>query len=417
MDQQNEMVNPSTPEVTPDPVTPAPEAEAPAIPTPEPEAPEIPAAPELPEPVVLCRDGITGFGFSQQGQSHIKRGTPCQDRCGLRILKNAPIVLTATADGVGRCQLSHYGAATAVSASLDYIQEELERWVQEPDFLFREDPRMGKLLKNAFRLALRRVEALAESMEQLPFLFQSTLTVSIYDGATQTLYYGHAGDDGIVVLCDDGTYALATVRHKGEESNSVYPLQSTETWSFGRYAKPVAAYVCVTDGVLDGFVTGANLNNRIYYPFLAEAVAHPLEGEEAVRELCRSWQDYLSGPEYRRKVRDDLTLVAVSNQPVLAKVPTPAFDPEEWEQALLRHREQVNRRLYPQEPPKATEAEPPAPEKADTPPEQEPGDKPPRNQPLPRKPQPTAVRYVRAFFLALAEECRRKPEEAENPPE
>ena len=413
MDQQNEMVNPSTPEVAPDPLTPAPEAEIPA--TPAPEVPAEPEAPELPEPVVLYRDGITGFGFSQQGQSHIKRGTPCQDRCGLRILKNAPIVLTATADGVGRCQLSHYGAATAVSASLDYIQEELERWVQEPDFLFREDPRMGKLLKNAFRLALRQVEALAESMEQLPFLFQSTLTVSIYDGATQTLYYGHAGDDGIVVLCDDGTYTLATARHKGEESNSVYPLQSTETWSFGRYAKPVAAYVCVTDGVLDGFVTGANLNNRIYYPFLAEAVAHPLEGEVAVRELCRSWQDYLSGPEYRRKVRDDLTLVAVSNQTVLAKVPTPAFDPEEWEQALLRHREQVNRRLYPQEPPKATEAAIPASENADTPPQST--EKPPRNQPLPRKPQPTAVRYVRAFFLALAEECRHRPEEGENSPQ
>lgn len=60
--------------------------------------------------------------------------------------------------------------------------------------------------------AYEAVRKEAEELEQLEYSFQSTLTLAIYDGST--LFFSHAGDDGIVAILEDGTMDLATVRKK-----------------------------------------------------------------------------------------------------------------------------------------------------------------------------------------------------------
>ena len=89
----------------------------------------------LPDPTSGYENDISVFCISQQGESHIKNNLPCQDRSGFRWV-NKQIVIASIADGVGSCQLSDYGAETAVKSSLDFLEEFLKVEMNQPGFVF-----------------------------------------------------------------------------------------------------------------------------------------------------------------------------------------------------------------------------------------------------------------------------------------
>ncbi len=305
--------------------------------------PVLPPAPCLPEPASDHRNGISIFGFSQKGESHITSGKPCQDRSAARFLSDS-CVIAAVADGVGSCALSDYGADTAVRTSLDYLEEQLTPYLKDPDF--RPDaPLMGRVLREMMRHAYDQVERRAEEMEQMLFSFQSTLTVAVYTGAT--LFFAHAGDDGIVVVNDEGKYEMVTSRHKGEEASSVYPLQNTPTWQFGM-VDHVIGFILATDGVLDAFVRSEAENNRIYYPFIEPAFSAPLSNKEATADACSDWYTYMQSPAYRSSVTDDLSFVCVVNQEAKKTAKSPEFDISEWNKASEDYEMRKKSALYPQ---------------------------------------------------------------------
>lgn len=311
------------------------------------------------EPVSVFCDGLTGFGITQQGQSHIRDGNiPCQDSMELRLLHARPIILTAVADGVGECTHSHYGSRTAVRVALDVLQTRLEALAEKKDFEFRNHKQMQGLMVEAFRAALNAVDELAVQMELLPFSFQSTLTVSVYDGSQ--LYIGHAGDDGVVALTTDGICRMFTRRHKGEASNSVYPLQA-RNMDFVAVEQEIAAFALMTDGVLDAVVGNEVFENRVYYPFFKQLFEPILMDEKGVQELCRSMNDMLAGQEYRRRVSDDISLVVVTNQSLLARSVKPNFDAEAWIRQTEEITKKIEKQLYTPDPPKK------APKKANAP--------------------------------------------------
>ncbi len=316
------------------------------------EEPEIPHLP-LPEPMSDYRGTISAFAFSQQGESHVKKDVPCQDRSGIRFIGDS-LVVAAVADGVGSCALSEFGADAAVMSSLDFLQTQLEPKLGEADFALT-DKLMGQLLRDMMMHAYNSVVQRSAEMEQMLYSLQSTLTVAVYDG--ETLYFAHAGDDGIVVLTKDGQYAMATARHKGEEASSVYPLQSQSTWQYGKVSNAVA-FVLATDGVLDAFVRGETEGCRVYYPFVEPAFYTPAANAEDAAAICADWYEFMKAPNYRASVTDDLSLACVVNQAAIQTSVRPTFDIMAWNQKSREYDAKRRAALYPPKQPVAQPSQP-----------------------------------------------------------
>lgn len=295
--------------------------------------------PKLPRPYYLYERGIGAYGFSQQGKSHIDKNVRCQDRFGLRSIAEYGMTVAAVADGVGSCQLSDLGADCAVNSSLNYLEEGIRTL----------KGKVGKdsalnLLRGALKEAYQKVEKLADEQQILLYTFQSTLTLALYDG--NILYYGHAGDDGIVAVFDDGTYRMVTKRHKGEEASSVYPLQSIPTWETGA-VKNVVAFTLCTDGVLDGFVGNDVENNRVYFPFIEKDVLAEISCIDDIRSLAKLRFDFMLTDSYRNRVTDDLTIITVINAPAVKKMKKkPEFDLVKWNDDTARYAERRKQILY-----------------------------------------------------------------------
>lgn len=336
----------------------------------EAEEPQIPALP-LPGPVSDFRGTVSAFAFSQQGQSHVNKGVPCQDRSSFRFLSDT-VVAGAVADGVGSCALSDHGADTAVSAALDYLEQHLGEQLKTPGFVM-DAPFMGKLLRGMMQYAYDQVKKKSEELEQLLYSMQSTLTVAVYDG--KTLYFAHAGDDGIIALTSQGDYEMVTSRHKGDEASSVYPLQSCSSWQYGM-VNDVVGFVMATDGVLDAVVRDETEENRIYYPFLEPAFSTVLRSAEETAAACSDWFAYMQSPGYRAMVTDDLSFVCVVNQMAAQNAVKPVFNMEEWKKKTEEYAARRKAALYPPKQPETQKkAAPPAPENS------APGQNSPRQQP------------------------------------
>lgn len=296
----------------------------------------------LPAPSSSYVNDISVFCITQQGESHVKNEAPCQDRSEFRWVNNQ-ILMISIADGVGSCQLSDYGAETAVKSSLDYLEQHFGDATKNEDFVFDDPDKMKKALSGAMQYAYDSVEKRAEELEALSYSMQSTLTVTVYDG--QTLYFSHAGDDGIVALNKDGVYAMVTERIKGEEANSVFPLQSKQ-WYYGK-VNNVVGYVMATDGVLDAFVRPLSENNRVYYRFIEPVFYTSQTNSESAKTNCNDWNEYLKSSRYRNVVTDDITFVGVVNQVAIKKSQKPLFDDNEWNKQTKEYEKKRRDALYP----------------------------------------------------------------------
>jgi len=296
---------------------------------------------------------ITCYNITQQGQSHIEHQIPCQDYSAVRrvFLKHSKveIVIAAIADGVGSCTYSQFGSMVAVESAIRCLSEQMENLdetLQNQNTLFTNENILNAL-KISFQYALECVEKDADEKE-LPFIeFDSTLTMAIYN--SEYFWYGHIGDDGIVVLYEDGTYEMITRRH--EDAQFMMPLREIGMWEFGCTPKPAASFALMTDGVLDHCVDSDAMQNRVYFPFLKPALTTIMKTEEQVTAEKEDWEIYLAGSDaypvnFRTEVSDDISFVIVQNPEKVEKLPKIVFDHAKWEEDTRRRKKEIEDSLY-----------------------------------------------------------------------
>ena len=151
----------------------------------------------------------------------------------------------------------------------------------------------------------------------------------------------------------DGVVKMVTKRLKGEEASSVYPLQSGPSkWQITGTKNPVAGFVMATDGVLDAFVPvfedyyGVNYCQGIYYPFMKPAMDGLGDsGGLAAEKTLAYYKEFLNSPDYRRRVTDDLTVVAVVSPQLLRQSGQPRFNVNIWKSVYEEHANAVRARL------------------------------------------------------------------------
>ena len=212
---------------------------------------EKPKAPSLQKSTAAIRtDSVAAYGVCLCGKSHEMHQTCLQDSHAICRLSNGWILLAA-ADGVGSNARAEIGSALAVEAVVKYFQT-YPGFFQDPDSVL-------ILLRSAYQYACGIINQQA-LFEKRPIRdFGTTLHTAIF--ANGMVYYGHAGDGGILAMDQEGEYVSLTTPQKGDDLHSVVPLMAgPDYWEFGASAGPVQSVMLCTDGVYDKIYSKLRLN-------------------------------------------------------------------------------------------------------------------------------------------------------------
>lgn len=284
----------------------------------------------------MKKEFIKTYGASIVGTSHLASNAECQDFCAHETLDahGQKYVLAAIADGLGSCKHSAKGAKKAVEASIEFLKTKISK-----DNGILNPSKYKELLNNTFEYARVSVEELADDEGNIVASYYSTLVVAIYDG--NRLYFGNSGDSGMIALFSNGSYELVTERKKGDEANSVIPLQLGE-WQFS-YVSDVVAFFMVTDGVLDVMAPEISSGILIYWPFF-EFLITDVQSDNSQDELEQYIRNIADGDDLKKSVTDDITILVSIN--TRKKFSPPSFTYEQYKKRLDEHKEQERRKLY-----------------------------------------------------------------------
>lgn len=198
---------------------------------------------------------ILSYKASVAGPSHIANNIPCQDACAVKTTKDN-IVIAACADGIGSGDYSDIGAHIAVSEAVKYCAEHINKNMDEEE--------IENCIKNAFVEANKAVITRSIEDGNDEEEYDTTLCLAVY--ADEILYYGQAGDSGMIALLESGEYIKVTTSQR-DKDGYVYPLCfGEESWVFGKVEKPISSVMLATDGLLDELCppSGKNLSINTY---------------------------------------------------------------------------------------------------------------------------------------------------------
>jgi len=249
------------------------------------------------------------------GTSHIKEKKPCQDSLSVAVKEN--ILIGAVADGLGSEQHSDMASDIAAKVAVRECEKKLQ-----PDS---NDKEVLDIIKNAFLEAKYDIE---EEADKHGFPFNecnTTLSLAVYkDGC---LYYGHAGDSGILALCEDGRCVKITEQQRDDEKR-VFPLAYKENWVFGKANGTFSGLLLATDGLLETFFPDilSNESEPLYIPHIMRFIDKDRlcieeKGYENVQKEAQGFIEKIP-PD---KVDDDIALVVLLNTDIKVTLQPPEY--------------------------------------------------------------------------------------------
>lgn len=207
-------------------------------------------------------------GVTKRGVAHRCYGTRCQDAHMIRRVKQVAIwkdggkrdrllpgkeyVVAAVADGLGSEAHSDIGANAAVNTAVSTMCELIGTWCATGDSALAIS--MPRFIEQAMIKANNAVVKKAASMELPANEFDATLVIAVYDG--DQLFYGSAGDSGLIAKTDAGFELVTHPSREGEAST--YPLYCKDKWEIGVFGRHVQGFLLATDGVLELLVPQFN---------------------------------------------------------------------------------------------------------------------------------------------------------------
>lgn len=185
------------------------------------------------------------YNFSEPGQLHLELGLPCQDAS--KVVKASDrLGIAALADGVG----SHKNSDIASSKAVEVVCRICSERITENS----SDENIIEVLRFAFEQAVREIASAAlQNLHDLNSDYGTTLDLAVLRNGT--LFYGHSGDGGILVMNADGTIEKIT-EEQNDYDGAVFHLQydNGSKWVFAKHSQAVASVLLTSDGLLDGFM-------------------------------------------------------------------------------------------------------------------------------------------------------------------
>ena len=284
-------------------------------------------------------------GVTKRGVAHRCYGTRCQDAHMIRRVKQVAIwkdggkrdrllpgkeyVVAAVADGLGSEAHSDIGAHVAVNTAVSTMCELIGTWCATGDSALAIS--MPRFLEQAMIKANNAVVKRAASMELPANEFDATLAIAVYDG--DQLFYGSAGDSGVIAKTDAGFELLTRPSRVG--SAGTYPLYCKEKWEIGACCGHVQGFLLATDGVLELLVPEFNnekLKEKGVHLFMG-AGYKSVGASDIDAALEKRVENVLHRIQGNRYTYDDATVVValdwdhVESAAVLKEEPAPMPEP------------------------------------------------------------------------------------------
>lgn len=284
-------------------------------------------------------------GVTKRGVAHRCYGTRCQDAHMIRRVKQVAIwkdggkrdrllpgkeyVVAAVADGLGSEAHSDIGANAAVNTAVSTMCELIGTWCATCDSALAIS--MPRFLEQAMIKANNAVVKKAASMELPANEFDATLAIAVYDG--DQLFYGSAGDSGVIAKTDAGFELVTHPSREGEAST--YPLYCKDRWEIGVFGHHVQGFLLATDGVLELLVPEFNnekLKEKGVHLFMG-AGYKSVGASDIDAALEKRVENVLHRIQGNRYTYDDATVVValdwdhVESAAVLKEEPAPMPEP------------------------------------------------------------------------------------------
>lgn len=282
---------------------------------------------------------IYAYGTTEIGPYHAKNDTVCQDAHYIKKISD-DCAVAAVADGLGSEDHSDIASKIASQTAVEFCADHFS-----PDM---EDDAVLQLIMQSFRIAQCKIEDTARESGHEITQYDTTLDLVIY--CSGSVYYGHAGDSGIVIQTDDGMFGPLTEQDR-DDYGFVFPLIFEDHWKFGKAEKPVASVMLCTDGML-GLFFPVLLRNEPVSTYVALAqffmdrdrLGFEEKGETAVSDAMTS---FIAGLE-ESQVEDDKTVVVLCNSAIKVNPQADEYYAVPDFVALEKaHREKFMREAYP----------------------------------------------------------------------